>query len=198
MWQAVFTGEDNGKQQDEAGGREGGKLHEAIVDTQQSGFYYANKIYLQTPFGVTYRPVMGCGNCTAANRRIRTVLCCILQRPLLCGIKGMFLLKENVSVFSMQKHIDTILTFAVMPHFFRVFSLLYLVCTLLLSASPSVLICHSVLYSCFCSLRLSHLQTHSLKHDSHKPNTPVSNTWRHMNMNVINNHVGEKVTCENK
>lgn len=50
-----------------SGGREGGKLHEAIVDTQQSVFYYANKIYLQTPFGVTYRPMMGCGNLAAAN-----------------------------------------------------------------------------------------------------------------------------------
>lgn len=78
--------------------------------------------------------------------------------------------RKCLSVFSMQKHIDTILNFAVMPHFFRVFTLLYLVFTLLFSASPSVTnlsLCPLLLFL------LSQLERHSFKHDSHKSNTPV-------------------------
>lgn len=93
MLQAVFTGEDNGETAGRSGGREGGKLHEAIVDTQQSGFYYANKIYLQTPFGVTYQPMMGCGNLTTANGRNRIVLCATFYRnPSFEGSKVCFCL----------------------------------------------------------------------------------------------------------
>lgn len=130
-----------------SGWREGGKLHEAIVDTQQSVFYYANKIYRQTLFCVTYQPMMGCGKLVTANGRIRIVLCSMVQKPLLCGIKGMFLLN---SFFLFVSLFLAFLELATLVSLFFFFFFTFCV---------NLLICH-LLFCFLLSLTLSPIDTH--------------------------------------